>query len=133
MEFKIKQERDILKTVKRFTFLDSVIIFSIIALGIFLSLKSCSHKGSRVRVTAAGTEYVYSLDRDGIYEVKGSIGITRFEISNRRVHIIESACPNKICIAAGFSNPIVCMPNDVIITVETESSDDRESFDAFTE
>ena len=107
--------------MKRFTFFDAVLILLFILSGIFITAFTFFKKGSVVCVEACGKIYKYSLDDDGVYEVEGAAGKTVFEIKNSKVHIIESACPNKICVAAGFSNPIVCLPNQVIITVEDES------------
>ena len=112
--------------MKRFTFFDAVLILLFSFTGIFVTAFTFFKKGSVVRVEAAGSVYKYSLEEDGIYEVEGALGKTIFEIRDNKVHITESACPNKICVAAGFSNPIVCLPNEVIITVE----DEAEAFDA---
>ena len=113
--------------MKRFTFLDAVLLLIFSLTGILVTAFTFSRKGSVVRVEAAGEVYEYPLEADGIYEVEGALGKTVFEITESRVHITESACPNKICVAAGFSSPIVCLPNQVIITVEDEEG---EAFDA---
>ncbi|MBO4508325.1 MAG: NusG domain II-containing protein [Spirochaetaceae bacterium] len=35
-----------------------------------------------------------------------------------KVHIIDSPCKNKICINQGWSSPLVCLPNNVTITLQ---------------
>ena len=44
------------------------------------------------------------------------------EIKDGRVRITDSPCPNKTCISQGWHNPLVCLPNKVMISVEGETS-----------
>lgn len=111
--------------------LDIAVIVLFLAAGVFLSVRAFSNKSGKVHVCACGTEYLYALDEDGIYNVEGLCGKTVFEITEGRVHILESACPNKTCVAQGFSTVLVCLPNDVIITVEDDGTDGV--FDAVTD
>ena len=101
--------------------LDFVIFLLIAAVGIYLTIRSLEKKGSRVIVNAAGVKYEYSAELAGTYTVPGELGPTSFEIKNGRVRIIDSPCPNKTCISQGWHNPLVCLPNKVMITVEGES------------
>ena len=108
--------------------LDFIFVIAITALGIFLTVKSFSQKGSLVKVNADGKHYEYSAKQDGIYKVGGPLGITTFEIKDGRVRIIDSPCPNKTCVNQGWHSPLVCLPNNVIITLEDEGE-----FDAIAE
>lgn len=103
---------------------DILIIILIAAAGIFLTVRGLGpgQKGSRVVVNAAGVKYEYSAELAGTYTVPGELGLTTFEIKNGRVRITDSPCPNKTCISQGWHNPLVCLPNKVMITVEGESS-----------
>ena len=100
---------------------DFVILIFLLVLSIFLVKKSFLKKYGKVKVNANGTEYEYSLSQDGIYKVKGALGITVIEIKNKKVRILDSSCPNKTCVNQDFANPIVCLPNKVIIQLEIES------------
>ncbi|MCI5522901.1 MAG: NusG domain II-containing protein [Spirochaetia bacterium] len=100
---------------------DFVILIFLLVLSIFLVKKSFLKKYDKVKVNANGTEYEYSLSQDGIYKVEGALGITVIEIKNKKVRILDSACPNKTCVNQDFANPIVCLPNKVIIQLEIES------------
>ena len=102
--------------------IDILIIFLIAAAGIFLTVRGLGQKGSRVVVNAAGVKYEYSAELDGTYTVAGELGPTTFEIKGGRVRITDSPCPNKTCISQGWHNPLVCLPNKVMITVEGENS-----------
>lgn len=101
--------------------LDILIIILVAAAGVFLTVRGLGQKGSRVVVNAAGTRYEYSASQNGTYSVSGELGPTTFEIKDGRVRIIDSPCPNKTCISQGWHNPLVCLPNKVMITVEGES------------
>lgn len=114
--------------MKKFRPFDFILIITILAFGIFLTVKNLTQRGSIVKVNASGNHYEYSTKKDGIYEVKGLLGITTFEIKDGRVRIIDSPCPNKTCVNQGWHSPLVCLPNNVIITIEDEGE-----FDALSE
>ena len=102
--------------------LDILIIIFFVAAGVFLTVRSATRqKGVRVCVNANGTHYEYSTLKEGLYTVQGELGETTFEIKDGRVRIIDSPCPNKTCIGQGWHNPLVCLPNKVIISVEGEA------------
>ena len=105
-----------------FRALDILIIILVAVAGIFLTVRGLGQKGSRVVVNAAGVKYEYSAELAGTYKVSGELGDTSFEIKDGRVRIIDSPCPNKTCIAQGWHNPLVCLPNKVMISVEGEAS-----------
>ena len=101
---------------------DILIIILIAGAGIFLTVRGLRQKGSRVVVNAAGVKYEYSASQNGTYTVDGELGPTTCEIKDGRVRIIDSPCPNKTCISQGWHNPLVCLPNKVMISVEGETS-----------
>ena len=105
--------------------IDILIIFLIAAAGIFLTVRGLGQKGSRVLVNAAGVKYEYSVSQNGTYTVAGELGPTTFEIKDCRVRITDSPCLNKTCISQGWHNPLVCLPNKVMITVENETGQGR--------
>ena len=108
-----------------FRALDILIIILVAVAGIFLTVRGLGQKGSRVVVNAAGVKFEYSAELDGTYTVAGELGPTTFEIKDGRVRIIDSPCPNKTCISQGWHNPLVCLPNKVMITVENETEQGR--------
>lgn len=109
-----------------FDFLLFVLIF---CAGLYLTVNSLKKsEGTTAIVDANGQRYEYSLKQNGIYSVDGALGKTVFKIEDSKICILESACPNKTCIEQGWTTPLVCLPNKVIITVENYGE-----FDAFTE
>lgn len=100
-----------------FKILDLVIFAALLVLGVLLSVKSVSKKNGYVRVLANGQMYEFPL-KDATYSVDGLIGVTTFTIKDGKVHITDSPCPNKTCMDQGWTSPLICLPNKVVITVE---------------
>lgn len=72
--------------------------------------------------------YPLSVDREERIELEdGSYNI--FSIKDGEVTMIEASCPDKICVnhpaIHSSYDPIVCLPNEVIITVQ--GNDDADS------
>ena len=65
---------------------------------------------------------VFSLAEDQVIEVQGPLGISTVVIENGEAYMLDSPCPNKVCIAMGrISEPgdsIICIPNRVYIRVQ---------------
>lgn len=80
------------------------------------------HDAPRVVISGKGGEWVYPLDKDRQIEVEGPLGQTLVAIEGGAVHIEDSPCPNKTCIAAGAVREpgqwLACLPNAVFVRVE---------------
>jgi len=78
---------------------------------------------------ATDTYPLYQAGRDEFIDVQGVSGVTRVHLQDGRVCVIESACPDKICVQTGWiSNSarlIACLPNRVIIKI-IDASNDRD-------
>ena len=81
-----------------------------------------------VHVTGESGEWLQPLDKPGDLAVQGPLGITHVHIGPEGVHIEDSPCPNKTCVAAGnitLANQwLACMPNNVFITIEGAGAKD---------
>ncbi|MBR1537419.1 MAG: NusG domain II-containing protein [Treponema sp.] len=108
--------------------LDFLVIFLMLSLGIFLTVKNLFTPKERVYVKACGENYEFSANVDSIHKIAGELGETVFEIKNGKIRIIDSPCPNKICVHQGWDSPLVCLPNNVIIYLGKTSED----FDALS-
>jgi hypothetical protein len=75
-----------------------------------------------VHVRTEDGEFIYELEQDTFATFTGPVGETSIEIRDGKVHVHDSDCRNKVCIAAGWiSSPgdwIICLPNNVFILVE---------------
>ncbi|MDD2400734.1 MAG: NusG domain II-containing protein [Clostridia bacterium] len=61
-------------------------------------------------------------------EIEGKVGLSIIEIKDGMVRMVESTCPEKICIKQGWiKNPgqsIVCVPNEVVVYIDNEELPD---------
>ena len=117
--------------MKKIRFLDIILLGLFLFAGIYLTIRSSSIRGGVVKVSAGEKKYEYSIDNDGVYRVDGILGQTVFEIKDGKIHIVESPCKNKTCINQGYHLPLVCLPNDVIISVEDSGA--KGEYDAISE
>ncbi|RMF57105.1 MAG: NusG domain II-containing protein [Calditrichaeota bacterium] len=97
-------------------------------------VRPVSTPGSVVRVEVQGKEVLHKrLDRDTVFRVTGPAGQTRIEIRGGHVRVLDSDCPQKLCVRQGrISHPgraIICVPNRVMIWIEGSR---RNKFDAVT-
>jgi hypothetical protein len=74
-----------------------------------------------VEIVTRNEKIVQSLNKDQTIPVAGLTGKVIVQIQNNKVRVIDSNCPDKICIKAGFiSKPgpmIICAPNHVVIRI----------------
>lgn len=113
---------------KAFSILDGVLIGSLFVISIsgFIFMDRFLSDSDSVRVEVDGRLHgIYPLSEDRLLTVYGPIGDTVIEIKNRRVRVVSSACPNKLCVHQGFikKGSIICLPNRVIITIGVNSVD----------
>lgn len=108
--------------------IDFLILVFILVLSFFLMSQKSKPGGDVVMIEADGTSFEYSLRENKVYQVEGPLGITTVEVKDGQVRIIDSPCSGKTCINQGWSSPIVCLPNKVIVTIENYGE-----FDAVSE
>lgn len=120
--------------MKKILPLDIVSLVLILGLAIFITKKTSSQSGSRIVAVAGKNRYEYSATKNGVYSVQGSLGTTIFEAKDGKIRIIDSPCPGKKCVAQGWGSPLVCLPNNVIITLENEDTGTQNGeFDAISQ
>lgn len=107
---------------------DFIFLILILIAGIFLTVKPRHQNASSILVQANGNSYQYSLNTDAIYDFEGPLGITKVEVKNGKVRIIDSPCPNKTCMNQNYRDTLVCLPNKIIIKIQTQGE-----FDAIAE
>lgn len=110
------------KSMKKLLPLDIVAIVLILVLAIFITKKSYSRTGNKIVAVANKIRYEYSAEKNGIYTIQGLLGATTFEVKNGKIRITDSPCPEKKCVAQGWSSPLICLPNNVIITLENANA-----------
>jgi hypothetical protein len=106
---------------------DVLIAAAVVALSVFLILQGITEAGgggSMKAVISVNGQVVREVPLTGGEQeltVRGYQGDSLVEISGGRVRMIDSACPDKLCVKTGWiSSPgksIVCLPNRVVIEV----------------
>jgi len=116
---------------------DYIIIFTVIILIIlsYLYLKN-NFSPDNIEIITTDKRLHFSLKKDIVITIKGAIGEMRVEIKNMKLRVIESSCPNKICIKSGWISKngehIACIPNKVLITL-TSSNKNLKDYDFIVE
>lgn len=107
---------------------DILIVMAVTALSAFLIFGSVAGAGGGpgldVRIIVNGREAKLLPLQDEVHglAIDGYQGESRLEISGGRVRMIDSACPDKLCVRTGWiSRPgesIICLPNRVVIEIK---------------
>ncbi|GMT48288.1 MAG: hypothetical protein IEMM0007_1854 [bacterium] len=110
------------ETFKEITIYDWALFVALIILslsGLFL-VKGLALSGNTATIEVNGKLiYRLSLKEDRTIEVHGPIGITRVEVKAGKIRIVDSPCPNKLCVRQGWikRGAIICLPNRVVVTI----------------
>ncbi|HOC06110.1 MAG: NusG domain II-containing protein [Bacillota bacterium] len=110
--------------MKRGDILIVIILTAVVLAGGYLYFFHRSTQGTIVVEVDGKTTNTFPLfqeGRDEIIDVRGVNGTTKVQLQDGRVRVIESACPDKICVGTGWlrssTGAIVCLPNRVVITI----------------
>ncbi len=102
---------------------DTLVLIGVVTL-LWLFAPVRQSAGSVVIVNGDGKKMVLDLPADTLVEVKGRIGVSVVEIKGRRVRMLSSPCPHKLCMERGWvgaGGVIVCLPQGIIVKVEGEA------------
>lgn len=108
---------------------DLIFFLILIMFYIFFFLKPHGNNFAKkfVKIVTPYNTKIVSLNENQLIFAKGALGITKIQIKNLSVCVIESPCRNKICIQTGkIYNPdqiIYCATNGIYITIESEKSE----------
>jgi hypothetical protein len=98
------------------------VLLSVAVVGAF-SVYAYAGKGRTgdVVIEAAGERWIYSLASNRREEVRGPLGTTTVVIRDGKAAVVDSPCPDKLCIhMPPVSRPgqwIACLPNRVFVRV----------------
>lgn len=106
---------------------DIILICSLLLIallgGMFIFLFFNKENGTVV-VTVGGEKYArLRTDKDTELIIEGKNGTNKLVIKDGQVYVSEASCPDKICTKMGYLtslDPIVCLPNGVVISFEEE-------------
>ena len=121
--------------MKQITALDVLLALATAALVIFLfvTVYGGREDADTVLIRVDDTSWRYSLDTEHEVAIPGPLGDTEVHIEDGHVHVIDSPCNSKICVAAGtISRPgewIICLPNRVFISIEGVADTEEQEVD----
>jgi hypothetical protein len=100
----------------------AAIAISLAAVAVFSVGAYGGGDAGQVVVEASGARFRFPVSEDRVERFTGPLGDTIVEISGGTVRVLDSACPDKLCVAAGSISRtgqfIACLPNRVSITLE---------------
>lgn len=84
-----------------------------------------------IQTEAEPEAYVFPLreeSRSRFVTVTGPVGKTVVELAENRVRVVDSDCPDKVCIHMGWISrpgaPIACLPNRVLVFIRSSDPGD---------
>jgi len=115
---------------------DKILIFILVLSGFFsfFLVKLFTYPGNFALISIQGEQkFRKNLNEDGMFILKGPIGDTKAEVSHGAIRVVDSDCPQKLCVHQGeikyVGEIIVCVPNKITIWIQGRS---RNKFDAIT-
>lgn len=109
-----------------------LLILSVFCIAAWVYTNNHAQKGSIARIYQNGT-LIEEIDLSAVtdsYQIRIDGEDNTYNIIEIRpgeIGIVEASCPDKICIHTGFIDtnllPITCLPNHLVIQVETEEAD----------
>lgn len=106
---------------------DLILLISLLSLSLlaFLVIFAFFGNSGEVAVVTVNGEEVARLPlaEDTELLIEGVGGTNRLVIKNGTAFLTEATCPDKICVNTGAASSlrsIVCVPNRVVITIESE-------------
>lgn len=119
--------RILLETITAADRLLFVTLFLLSILGLFFINKILPEKQTVLIDSDGKPAYILPLSEDQTISVEGPKGKTVVEIRRNMVRIIDSPCPNKLCVKQGWikSGAVVCLPNKVAATISGNDGNNR--------
>lgn len=113
--------KEFFKKIKVLDILFFAIVLSLIIIASIFIYSSSSSKLYLVVKTPEG-EWIYPMEKDISFSVKGEIGITNIKIEDKTAMVVSSPCSNKTCVfSMGIKNHgdwNACLPNKVFLSIE---------------
>jgi hypothetical protein len=112
---------------------DWLIVFVFVALaggsfwlGGLLSASANTAKNLVAAVTVGNREVTtLSLSTPSDFVVRGTLGEMLLQVTNRRIRVLRSTCPNQVCVRQGAvhrpGEMLVCVPNRLVVLIRRAS------------
>lgn len=110
-----------------------LILVVAILIGQFLLINKFlnKEKGDRVEIYVKNELYgTYPLNKDRKITIKDKDNLNVLSIHSNGIEMIESNCPDKVCVKTGFINKpgqsIVCLPHKVNVIIVSDDESKKE-------
>ncbi|MEG0095444.1 MAG: NusG domain II-containing protein [Erysipelotrichaceae bacterium] len=71
--------------------------------------------------------------KNDVYKVKGSLGPVSIEVKDKAVRVEKENSPYHLCSIQGWvkesNRPIICLPNDIVVQIESVDKDNNSDVD----
>lgn len=116
------------KTRLSILLIGGILLLSVAAMiGINLYYSNSGPDLEAVVVDSDNQEHRFPLNEDTTYTVTTSLGYNTIEIKDGAVKVVHADCANQTCVETGAQHEpgsmIVCLPHELIITVEDNSGE----------
>lgn len=103
----------------------------ILSIALLIPLFFMPAKGAYAVVKVRNEEKMrLDLAQDGEYEVQGTLGPVHIIVQDHKVKVSQENSPKHYCSKQGFVDsgvvPIVCLPNETVITIEDANGNPTE-------
>ena len=122
------------KRIGKYDLIFISLIFAVITLFTIIFYSKYNQNGDFAVVTVDGKEYGrYPLCEDTEIDITDATGqITNIlSISNNTATMSEASCPDKLCMKHKAisleKETIVCLPNKVVVTIESDTDSDLDA------
>lgn len=122
------------KRIGKYDLIFISLIFAVITLFTIIFYSKYNQNGDFAVVTVDGKEYGrYTLCEDTEIDITDATGqITNIlSISNNTATMSEASCPDKLCMKHKAisleKETIVCLPNKVVVTIESDTDSDLDA------
>ncbi|MDR1239127.1 MAG: NusG domain II-containing protein [Treponema sp.] len=96
----------------------------------FIPIYSGAGAQNTIKLKGEAGAWVFPQEAEETLTVPGPLGDTVVEIHGGRARVLSSPCQNQTCVAAGTIHArgqwIACLPNRVLVSVESSSGEDTE-------
>lgn len=108
---------------KDFFIILAIVLTGIIVVSVSFIMKKTNH--GKTAVISVDSEIIEKINletrENNTFSIESIKGVV-FEVNNGKIRIIESDCPDKICVKTDFINSksekIVCLPKKLIVEIE---------------
>ena len=106
-----------------------IVLIMICSLGLMIPLIHQAPSAHIASVQVKNKEVLrIDLLKDATYEVEGTLGAVHIEVKDGAVRVAQENSRHHYCSLQGFvddpNQPIVCLPNETVITIESSESDE---------